>query len=124
MKPETAAQRCARIIAALEDLIAQESAALHGRDFSAIDALQERTAPLVDFLAEHREVAQTDDALRNRIASLHARRQRNAEWLEAELGRTRAELNQTQVARRRAAQIAPVYGRSATAPRSQLSVRG
>jgi hypothetical protein len=106
---ETIAQHCERIVTALEDLVAQEGAAVASRDFSAMLALQERTAPLVDFVIARAPVP-SGSALRNRLMALHERRRQNGEALAAEIERTRAELQQMQNTRRRVAQIAPVYG--------------
>jgi hypothetical protein len=50
---ETPAQRCARIVSALEDLVNQEAAALRAGDFDAVNEIQDRAAPLVEFLALH-----------------------------------------------------------------------
>ncbi len=118
---ETSAQRCSRIAAALNDLAAQEAAALAGREFDAAIALQERAAPLVAFLAEH-----TGDFTRElveKLSAVQARRAHSAMQLAAEIGRTREELHETGAARRRVAQIAPAYGRTSVTP-SQLCAVG
>jgi|SRR5687767_3920002 hypothetical protein len=106
---ETVAEHCERIVTALEDLVAQEGAAVASRDFNAMLALQERTAPLVDFLVAKAPAA-SGSTLRNRIFTLHDRRRQNGDALAAEIERTRAELQQMENTRRRVAQIAPVYG--------------
>jgi hypothetical protein len=119
---ETPAQMCARLLTALEDLAAQESATLQARDFTAAIAIQDRAAPLVELLAAHRE-EMNDPMLRARVAELSARRSRTGEWLAEQMARVREELRHSDVARRRVAQVAPVYGRGAVLPR-QLSAVG
>ncbi len=102
------AQRCPRLVAALEDLAAQEEASLKARDFAAIESIQERLGALVKNLVLH--VSGADAELRLRIAAVQARRERTSEWLATELARTREELRETEVSQRRVAKIAPVYG--------------
>jgi hypothetical protein len=109
---ETPAQRCVRIVIALEDLVAQEGAALANRDFATMLALQERTTPLVNFLVTNAADA-SEPGLRARITALHSRRKQNNDSLTAEIERTRTDLQQMQVTRRRVARIAPVYGLAA-----------
>lgn len=121
---ETPAQRCLRIVTALEDLAAQEAAALANRDFAAVAALQERTGPLVDFIVSTGLSYVNTPALRARIGALHDRRNQTVERLASEMARTRADLEQTQVSQRRVAQIAPVYGQSSVVDRRQLQAVG
>lgn len=112
---QTPAQRCARLVSALEDLAAQEEASLQTRDFVAIESIQVRTGALVDDLVAL--AASMDVSLRARIESIHARRERSSEWLAQEMTRARAELRETDAARGRVARIAPVYGRTPAASR-------
>jgi hypothetical protein len=119
---ETPAQRCARIVSALEDLVNQEAAALRAGDFDAVNEIQDRAAPLVEFLALHATEGDTPQ-LRQRIGTLETQRQRSADELDAGIARLRDEMQRTTVARRRVAQIAPVYGRP-SAPRPQLRAVG
>ncbi len=115
---QTPAQRSARLVAALEDLAAQEEASLHARDFSAVAEIQLRTAALVtDLVAHAKEIA---PAMRARLAEVHARRERAGAWLAREVECTREALHETNQAQRRVARIAPVYGRMASEPRSRL----
>jgi hypothetical protein len=111
---DTATPRCSvRVLGALEDLVAQEGAALRARDFAAAAEIQVRVEPLVEFLAAPGRLDRQNAGLRARVASLRARRQETAEWLAAEIARTRNQLGQTQLSQRRVTQIAPVYGRAA-----------
>ena len=121
---ESAAQTCARLISALEDLAGQEAAALQARDFAAAIEIQDRAAPLVDHLARHaRDIS--DPAQQARLRAVQAKRDRTGEWLAEQIERAREELAQTSAARRRVAQIAPVYGRSpAAASFAHLSAVG
>jgi septum formation inhibitor MinC len=104
----TPAETCARLLAALEDLVAQEAALMRAADFTGVLATQERAAPLVERLAAL--AATADAAVRIRVSAVLALRSRSLEWLGAEMARVRTELQSMQVSRRRVAQIAPVYG--------------
>ena len=119
---ETTGQACDRLVTALEDLLAQEAAALAQGDFGAALELQERAAPLVDYLAAHGPRAAAP-ALRSRIGALCERRSAAGDRLAAAIARVREELGDTQTAQRRVARIAPAYGRSSAAAR-QLSAVG
>jgi len=118
---ETPAQTCARIITALEDLAAQEAAALETRDFTAAITIQDRAAPLVEHLATYAGEI-TDPALRARIAAVHARRDRTGEWLAEQISRVRQQLHDLEAGQRRVAQVAPAYGRGAGASRQLCAV--
>lgn len=109
---ETPGQTCARLIEALEDLADREAATLRTHDFAAVAEIQERAAPLVEYLATHGP-AIADNALRARIWDLLRRRAQTGEWLELQLAEARAEMGQTRASQHRVARIAPVYG---TAP--------
>ena len=119
---ETPAQLCARLLTALEDLTAQETATLQARDFVTAITIQDRATPLVQLLASHGPEV-VDTALRSRIAALLAKRNRTGEWLAEQMARAREELHQTKLARRTVDQVAPVYGRTSST-RRQLSVTG
>lgn len=118
------AQRSARLIAALEDLAAQEAAAVRTGDFGAAGDVAERCAPLVAELAQQPN-ALADEMIRRRLSAVRDRRAETSEVLAAEMARLRDELQQTRVAQRRTAAIAPVYGaRVAAKGSSQLSLVG
>jgi hypothetical protein len=121
---ETSAQRCARIVTALEDLVAQEAAGLANRDFPAVLALQPSIAPLVDFLVASGNPSVEAAGLRSRVLALHHQRRLTTESLGAEVVRARVELQQLQVNQHRVGRIAPVYGQAATASRPQLQAVG
>jgi len=120
---ETPAQTCARLLVALEDLAEQEATSLQARDFAAVVHLQQRAAPLVAHLAEHGP-AVADDALRARIAAWLAHRHETGKWLADQIERTKEQLLKLEASHRRAAQIAPVYGRGAAAGPRQLLAMG
>jgi hypothetical protein len=120
---ETPAQRCGRLVAALDDLAAQEAVALHARRFEEARAVQNRAAPLVDFLVAC-GVDVADDALRSRVSALLLRRNQTDKWLADQIERVRAELQQSEETQRRLAQVAPAYGRSGTSFRRQLKAVG
>lgn len=122
---ETTAQTCSRLLTALEDLAAQEAAALDARDFPAAVAIQGRAAPLVEHLAAHGPpVADKDPAFRARVAAFHAHRLQMGEWLATQVARAREELREMDSSRRRVAQIAPVYGRARRPQSRQLVASG
>ena len=117
-------QRCARLIAALEDLVAQEAAALRTGNYTDASAIEDRCAPLVDDLVAHADEI-LEETLRERLRALNGVRARSSELLGEEIARMRGELDQTEVAQRRAAAFAPVYGgRAGAQGSSQLSLVG
>ena len=121
---ETAAQRCRRIVGALEDLVHQESASLAKRDWAGAEAVQERAAPLVDFLAASSPSIADDAALRARIAALQQRRAETSRSLGLQIAQAKNELQQALAAKRRVAQIAPAYGSGSTPTRHRLQAQG
>ena len=102
-----------RIAGALEDLVAQEALALESRDYTEVSILQDRAAPLVEFLAQNAATHGGDAALRMRIKAVQQRRTGSAALLATEIVRARAELCESGFAQRQVAKIAPAYGRSA-----------
>jgi hypothetical protein len=102
------AERSARLIAALEELAAQEEAAIRSGELAGVEAVQERAAAIVAGLAEC--VSGMDTAGRERLLAVHARREHTSGWLSAEMTRAQAELRETGLARHRVARLAPVYG--------------
>jgi hypothetical protein len=121
---ETAAQRCLRIVGALEDLVHQESAALAKRDWAAAEVVQERAAPLVDFLAASTLEDAERGALRARIAALQQRRAETSRSLSLQIAQARSELQQAMAVKRRVAQIAPAYGSGTPPARHRLQAQG
>jgi hypothetical protein len=120
---ETLAQRCTRIAVALDDLAAQEAAALAAEDFDTVVALQDRSAPLVAFLAAQAGEISRQPPLAAAVAAVQARRRHSAARLAVSIERARGELDEAGAARRRIARIAPAYGRGAVAA-SQLCAVG
>ncbi|MES2695206.1 MAG: hypothetical protein V4773_17155 [Verrucomicrobiota bacterium] len=114
---QTPAQRCARLVAALEDLASQEESSLRTGDFAAVESIQERAGAVIGDLASQ-TIAMADEALRARLRAVSARRSRSSEWLAGELERTRTELSETNASRGRVAKIAPVYGSAPAASRA------
>ncbi|MFI5336188.1 MAG: hypothetical protein ACHQ5A_05370 [Opitutales bacterium] len=106
---ETPVQTALRLLDALEDLAAQETANLRNLDFVEAVQVLERSAPLVNRLAE---LAADPEvlALRPRIAALLDQRQQSASLLDAHLARVQSEMRRVDEARARLAKIAPVYG--------------
>jgi hypothetical protein len=118
---ETSAQKCERIVAALEDLAAQEAASVAHNDFAGVQALHERTAPLVEFLAAVGAETLGAAGLRRRLTAVYELRARSGEVLHAAMARVRSELALTEAGQRRAARIAPAYGAQAVrSPRLQV----
>lgn len=120
---ETQAQKCTRLVAALEDLTNQESDCVRGRDFATIVSIQRRAAPLIEHLVVHGP-AVADAALRGRIAAIIARREETAASISREVETTRRKLDALKDNQRVVWQIAPVYGRRTNVPRSRLRVVG
>jgi hypothetical protein len=120
---ETLVQRCVRIAGALEDLVGQEAAALESHDYAGVLVLQERAEPLVAFLSQHAPVHAGDSALRARITAVQELRTRSALRIANDIVRAKADLDESRLAQRQVARIAPAYGRG-QASRMQLSIVG
>lgn len=120
---ETPAEACLRLAGALEDLVTQEAACLQARDFTAILAIQKRAQPLVNHLATHGP-AVADEKLKARISAILARRSEFQIKLAGEIEEKRQQIATLEASQRRAAQVAPVYGRPKSEPRRRLSVSG
>jgi len=120
---ETPVQRCERIVAALEDLAAQEAAGVAQNDFAAVQALHERTAPLVEYLAAAGSELLGAPGLRRRLIAVYELRHRSGEALAAAMARVRLEMAQAEATQRRVARIMPVYGQHAVRT-PQLQVVG
>jgi hypothetical protein len=117
---EAPAHACVRVIAALDDLVEQEAAALRNEDWTAVAGLQERIGPLVDFLTLEGMQGTNGSELRDRMAAVYARREGTSRLLARTIEQTKRDLEQTRVVRRRVAQIAPAYaGIAATRHRLQ-----
>jgi len=117
---ETPIQTALRLLSALEDLAAQESACF--RNLDLVEAVQatERAAPLVARLVE----LATDPsviALRPRGAALVEQRMQGAALLDSHLARLQSEMRRVDEARARLAKIAPVYGTSAVRIHTRLN---
>jgi hypothetical protein len=122
---ETPAHACVRVIAALDDLVEQEAAALRNEDWTAVAGLQERIEPLVDFLTLEGMQGTNGSELRDRMAAVYARREGTSRLLARTIEQTKRDLEQTRVVRRRVAQIAPAYaGIAATRHRLQAVGEG
>lgn len=120
---ETAAQICTRLLGALEDMADGEAASLRHQDFAALAEIQDRSAPLIEYLALHGP-AVADHALRARVWEYLRRRAQTGERLELQLAEARTEVRRTQDGQRRVARIAPVYGSSAVPLPGQLLAVG
>jgi hypothetical protein len=113
-------QTCIRIAAALEMLVAEEALALRARELETALQIQQRAAPLVDFLVAHKEHAA---GARTLIEGLRARRQDSGEHLAGDITAIRDELCALEFSRRKLARIGPAYG-SAHASPQHLSATG
>lgn len=119
---ESPAQTCARLLAALEDLVAEEASLLADEQVAAMVVLQERMAPLVDRLVA---LATTADAtVQTRVRALVARRGYVGAELAARIAHLRDELDRMAEARHTVNRIAPVYGGIPEATPRQFSAIG
>jgi hypothetical protein len=105
---ETTAQRCTRLLGAMEDLLAQEAASLAAGDMDAVIALQQRIEPLVQDLGR-RGPAVADDCLRDRVAAWLGRRREVSNLLTARVEELRQQISQLDASRRRVARVGPAY---------------
>lgn len=118
---ETPAQRCARLVVALEDLVAREAASLACDDITTLMSLQQQADPLVSHLGRHGP-AVVDEALRSRIGALLARRQETADVLGRRIEETRGRLAELDASRRRVARVVPAYGQGGETSRRLCAV--
>ena len=118
---DTSAQTCRRLLAALEDLAAQETTALAAGDFAELAKLSRRAAPLVEHLAAHGP-AVADHSFRSRVHALLERRRHNDAVLSEQLARAKLELKRANESQRRIAQIGSIYGRPGAATRALSAV--
>ena len=112
------------MVTALADLADQESAALRAGDYVAAAEIQNRCAPLVEFLSGHAEAMRGRADLLGELRRIRALRNAGSSQLGLRLEEARAERDGLQSSRRRLNQIAPAYGHAAEVPRRQLSVVG
>lgn len=120
---ETPAQRCSRLLAALEDLSRRVALSLDQRDFAEVAQLQRQSAPLVAALVEHGP-AVVDDALRARIAVWLAHRHETDLRLADHIARAQDRLRELDAGRRWVARVAPAYGQGETPSARQLCAVG
>lgn len=119
---ETTAQRCTRLVGALEELAECEAASVAAQDLPGVADAQNRSAPIVAYLAAHAADV-TAPRLRDRIERLLRRRAQAAAAL-GDLARACAEALQALEDRRaRVARLVPVYGRPPAA-KSRLRAVG
>ncbi len=119
---ESPAQTCARLLAALEDLVTEEAGLLAAEQVADMVALQERMAPLVERLVTLAPVA--DGVLRARVRALVERRAYIGADLAARIAHLRAELDRMAETRHTVQRIAPVYGMVPPAAPRQFSAVG
>jgi hypothetical protein len=120
---ETPAQRCARLLVALEDLARREALCLDLHDFPAVAQLQRQSAPLVAALVEHGP-AVVDDGLRARMAAWLAHRHETDLRLADQIARARDRLRELEASRRRVTRLAPAYSMAEASPARQLCAVG
>jgi hypothetical protein len=107
---ETPEQAMTRLVGALELLYAQEAVQSKAGQHAAARATQERSAPLIQRLAELGSSA-VNGPTRIRLAALAEQRRQSRGRMEAEMARIRQELARTRVIQNRLKRIAPAYGR-------------
>jgi hypothetical protein len=118
---ETPVQRCFRLLAALEEMVAQEAACLASSDFGGLVGLQQRAEPLVAHLGRYGSTI-ADEEFRSRVGSWLARRREIAGLLSARISETRERLNQLESSRRRVARVVPVYAHNSQVTRRLSAV--
>jgi hypothetical protein len=97
-----------RLLAALEELVMQETLLTRTMDFVEAVGVRERAAPLVAQLCELAKDPVVT-ALRPRVIELIDRSTQNHHFLETQLQRLQVELDRVSAARNRLRQLAPAY---------------
>lgn len=108
---ESPGQTFDRLLKALDDLVAEEAAMIQAADHGAVAEIQQRAEPVITALAALAP-AVADAGAQARVGALLERRQRNIDLLGTQLAEARGELDSLQQSERRAARIAPIYGRA------------
>jgi len=109
-----------RLVGALELLYAQEAVQSREGHHAAARATQQRSAPLIQRIAELGAAAVTGPT-RIRLAALAEHRRQSQVRMAAELARLRQEMARIRVIQNRLKRIAPAYGRRSDAqPRLAL----
>ncbi len=117
---ETPGQMATRLLAALEEMVMEETTLIRTMDFVEAVSVRERSSPLVEklcALAVDREVA----ALRPRVTALLARWSQNHHFLDTQLVRLQGELNRVTEARRRLRGVVPAYAGTRAVHESRLN---
>lgn len=104
------AKVCDRLVAALEDLAAQEAASLAAGDIATLQHLQQRADPIIARLGEYGPDA--DEGLRARIGRWLSHRRETARLLARRISGTKAALDHLDASRRRVARVGPAYGQA------------
>jgi hypothetical protein len=105
---ETTLQTARRLLAALEELAAQEAILFRTLEFTEAVAVQERATPLVRRLGELAEEPGIGE-LRPRVTALLARREQSFHFLQTQIERLHLEARRIEEARARLTRMAPVY---------------
>lgn len=108
---QTPAQTCERVLAALEELVTQESLAFQAWDHDAVRDIQRRSAELISGL-EAMNASAAGAAVQLRAAALLRRRRLGLEEMNQSLSALRHELQDVERSRQRVADFAPAYGRA------------
>jgi hypothetical protein len=106
---ETPGQTGGRLLAALDDLVTQEAAAVLAGDYGVIAGLQARTAAVgekLSSLAGDPTVA----ALRLQVEALLERREQTQRQLTQRLTAVRLEIERLRTVRLRVTRLGPAYG--------------
>lgn len=109
---ETPGQAGCRLLAVLEDLASQESAAVLAADFESVAALQVRAAAVAEKLSSFAADPEVS-VLRPRVEALVARRRDTQNLLATRLAAGRQEMLRLSGARHRLARLVPAYGAGA-----------
>jgi hypothetical protein len=116
----TLERRCTRIAAALATLAREESAAVRSGDFDRVTEIQDRAAPLIEFLLLQRDIA---FGVRELLERCQAQREETSRWLDGEMARMRNQRNEWVSHQRRLARVGPAYSAGGTLS-SRFSLAG
>jgi hypothetical protein len=117
---ETPLETATRLLAALEELVMQETLLIRTMEFVEAVEVQERAGPLVEKLCSL-VVDPTVIQLRPRAAELLERCNQNYHFLDTQMIRLQGELDRVTEARNRLRRVAPVYRTAGAAAQSRLN---
>ncbi len=120
---ETPFQCAARLLVALDELVAQEGNYLRAGSFELAAEMRTRAEPVVSRIVELSQFPGVSE-LRGKVAAIVERSARHGAIFEEKICEFRAEIRRTDQARHRTNQLAPAYVRAPAAKNQRFVAAG